>query len=299
MLNEGSFYRNMLENIYEGVYFVDKNRKITFWNKGAERISGFLAKEMLNSHCFDNLLNHVDDSGTKLCLNGCPLYKTIEDANMRETSIYLHHKQGHRVPVSVRTIAIKEGDEIVGAVEVFNDESSKSELIKDLENLKSIAYKDQLTSIYNRRYAESFIYSKIMENNNLEIPFGIAYIDIDNFKSFNDTYGHDLGDEVLKMVSNTFSKNIRNTDLISRWGGEEFLAVFPNINENILLEKANKIRMLIENSKLRTESQHLNVTISIGATLYKKNDTIDNLVKRADELLYKSKNQGRNRVTIG
>lgn len=299
MLDAADFYKKMLDNTYEGVYFVDSTRQITFWNKGAERITGFNASEVIGHFCHDNILNHVDERGNKLCLGGCPLHTTINDGLIRETLVYLHHKNGHRVPVSVRAVPIQDGDVIVGAVELFTDESVKHEAIRDMEAFKVLAMKDQLTGVSNRRHLNAFLDSKLYEFKMLGMPFGVLMIDIDEFKIFNDTYGHDTGDEVLKMVSNTCLGMTRSTDLFGRWGGEEFVAVLAGIDVQMLQKKAEQMRVLIESSALRDTDQTMSVTISIGATMIGSVDTIQSMLKRVDGLLYKSKHEGRNRVSFG
>lgn len=293
------FYKYMLENIYDGIYFVDTERKITFWNKGAERITGFSASEVVNSYCYDNILNHISEEGVKLCLDGCPLQNTIITGEIGELPVYLHHKEGHRISVTVKALPIFEGDKVVGAVEIFKDDSEKHNLIKDMEELKVLAMIDQLTGLPNRRNIDMHMFTKMNEFSRFGVPFGVAFIDIDYFKNFNDTYGHDLGDEVLKMVAKTLGNNLRNSDFVGRWGGEEFIAIFQNMNKEKLRVVSEKIRSLVENSLLRKKEDSLKVTISIGATISVGNDTIDEIIKRADQLLYKSKSEGRNRVSIG
>ncbi len=299
ILNNDKVYKDMLENMYEGIYFVDTERKITFWNKGAERITGYLAKEVVGSHCYNNILNHINNDGVELCKTGCPLHKTIEDGIMREAAVYLHHKGGHRVPVSVRTIAINNEGKNIGAVEVFTDDSERHDIIKNIEELKKLAMRDQLTGLPNRRYIDTFIESKMNEFSSLKIPFGIAFMDIDKFKNFNDTYGHDTGDEVLKLVAKTFNAVVRSTDLVGRWGGEEFVAVFSGVDMVSIRKLTEKIRMLVERSTIYRCNEVLKVTISIGATIINETDIIEDIIKRADTLLYQSKSNGRNRVTIG
>ncbi len=293
------FYRNMLENIYEGVYFVDHTRKITFWNKGAERISGFTAEEVVGTCCYNNILNHVDEKGNKLCMAGCPLHLTILDGETREAMVYLHHKSGHRVPIMVKAIVMEEEGKVIGAVEIFTDLSEKREVLRSMEEYKQLAMKDQLTGVANRRYIDTFIDSKLFEQRGLGITFGVLFLDIDRFKVFNDTYGHDIGDEVLTMVAKTCEGATRSTDLFGRFGGEEFVAVLVGITPEVLEKKAEQIRMLIESSALRINDMNLCVTVSIGATMAMEEDTEQILLKRADELLYRSKVEGRNRVTIG
>ncbi len=298
MLNN-ELYKDIIENLYDGIYFVDIDRKIIFWNKGAERITGFLETEVMGRHCYDNILNHVDKNGCHLCWDGCPLKATNDDGVTRETSVFLNHKEGYRIPVSVRSVAIMSDEKIIGSIEVFRDDSERSEIMKNLDEFQKLALNDQLTGLPNRRYIETFLSSKINEFMTLGIKFGVAFIDIDKFKNFNDTYGHEAGDEVLKMVANTYKNIVRNTDLIGRWGGEEFIAVFAGVNEENLFELAEKIRIMVEASSVRNGENELKVTISSGATLFEETDTIDSVIERADELLYASKSNGRNKVTVG
>ncbi len=284
--------------MYEGIYFVDENRQITFWNAGAERITGFSAAEVVGKNCFDNILNHVDSSGKHLCFDGCPLYGTMQDGETREAVVFLHHKAGNRVPVTVRSIPIKESNRIVGAVEIFIDDSEKNEVLRNMEEYKNQAMKDQLTGLPNRRYIDSFLSSKYKEYHELGIEFGVLFMDIDNFKLCNDTYGHDIGDDVLKMLAKTFLASTRSIDLIGRFGGEEFIAILTGLDQAGLIKKAENMRIQVAKSELRSGNQKINVTISIGAALIKQDDTVDTIVKRADAMLYQSKEHGRNRVTF-
>ena len=134
---EFNLYKEILDNLYEGVYFVDVNRRITYWNKGAERITGFQSHEIIGRHCYDNILNHIDDNNKQLCMEGCPLQQTITDGQQRETGVYLHHKDGHRVSVAVRTIPLYNHKKIIGAVEVFVNDNKQAELNNTINQLKT------------------------------------------------------------------------------------------------------------------------------------------------------------------
>ena len=117
------FLEVLLDGLYDGVYFMDKGQRILYWSKGAERITGFAANEVIGSHCSDNVLIHVDDRGRRLCQSDlCPAFKTIKDGKRREAEIYLHHKNGHRLPVLTRILAVRGSNgDVIGAVEVFTD----------------------------------------------------------------------------------------------------------------------------------------------------------------------------------
>lgn len=298
MKEEFELYKEMLDSLYEGVYFVDNSRKITFWNKGAERISGFTSNELIGKHCYENILNHVDGNGKQLCFDGCPLSKTIIDGEHRENGVYLQHKDGQRVFVAIRTIPLFIDGEIVGAVEVFSDDKDQAESSKKIDELTTLAFYDQLTELPNRRYLDSFLGKRLRDFEEHGIPFALAMMDIDHFKIFNDTYGHDIGDLVLKMLAKTMKNLTRKNDLIGRWGGEEFLAIITGASEDELRLILEKVRALVEKSALRIDKQQLNITISIGSTIVRKEDTAASIQKRADNALYMSKDNGRNRVTI-
>ncbi|WP_022669318.1 sensor domain-containing diguanylate cyclase [Desulfospira joergensenii] len=296
---EKDSYEAILKNLHDGLYFVDRNRMITYWNKAAERISGFTAEEVVGKSCSDNLLTHVNKEGKSLCKEMCPLAATIRDGKPREANLFMHNKNGHRIPVSIRvsTIADKFGN-ILGGIELFTDISNQKANELRVKELEKLAFIDKLTQLVNRRYAEKSLLNRFEEFKNLKIPFGILFMDIDHFKDFNDSYGHELGDHVLKYVATTFISNSRPFDLYGRWGGEEFIGIIRNINKEDLRLLGERVRSLVENSYIEHENEKLNVTISIGAAMAQKNDTRDTLLKRADVLLYKSKSSGRNCLTV-
>jgi GGDEF domain-containing protein len=206
----------------------------------------------------------------------CPLAMTMADGGSREIEIYLHHKDGHRAPVSVRASALTdENGNIIGGVELFTDISNRRSNELRVKELEEMALLDNLTRLANRHYIEKDISLCFEEKKRLGVYFGILFMDIDHFKKFNDKYGHEVGDRVLKFVADTLVKNSRPFDVIGRWGGEEFIGVIRNVTDR------------------------LHVKISIGATLVRDDDNMDTVIKRADSLLYESKKAGRNRLTMG
>jgi diguanylate cyclase (GGDEF)-like protein/PAS domain S-box-containing protein len=288
----------LLDSLFDGVYFVDTNRRITYWNAAAERISGYSRPEVLGSSCADNMLRHVDGKGCELCDGGCPLAGTMEDGQPREAPVFLHHKLGHRVPVSVRTSPVFDDQGvIVGAVEIFCDNSSSLQILLEYEKLKQDAFIDQLTTIGNRRYGEMTLSARMYDLQHHAIPFGLLFMDIDHFKLFNDRYGHKTGDDVLVMVANSISISLRKIDVVARWGGEEFVVILPGANTVVVNAVAERVRMLIERSFIMAGDDKLQVTISVGATMSQPDDTVQTIVSRADGHMYRSKAGGRNCVT--
>jgi diguanylate cyclase (GGDEF)-like protein/PAS domain S-box-containing protein len=303
MAYDENFFKGMLDNLYDGVYFCDWERKITYWNKAAEKLTGYSAEEVLNSHCWDNILMHTDASGARLCeAETCPAAKAMKESKLVEAEVFLRHKAGYRIPVVTRISPMKDdAGKVIGAIEIFNDNSAKIAAFQKIEKLEQLAFIDELTGVGNRRYSEIKVHAKLEELRRYAWvgDFGLLFIDIDHFKLLNDNYGHAVGDEMLKMTAKTIMKNLREDDFIGRWGGEEFVAVISHMDRKTLLATAEKLRGLIASLNLTIEGIKVKSTISIGATIAKKEDDMDALVRRADRIMYESKNAGRNAVTIG
>lgn len=294
---QDNFYKELINNLGDGVYFVDRNRRITFWNKGAERITGYSPREVIGKSCSDNILRHIDDNGVDLCLNVCPLAVTIGDGKFREADVYLHHKDGHRVPIRVRISPIYDDlGEVSGAVEVFSDNSRRIDILQEMEKLKKEVFIDELTQVGNRKYAKFNLEMKFQKWKHFQVTFGLLFIDVDHFKMFNDSYGHGLGDRMLKTVANSIGNGLRIMDILCRWGGEEFIVIVPNVKDDKLCEIAERIRMLVEKSFIAMDDKTLKVSISVGGALIREGESLESLVQRADEKMYQSKEQGRNRV---
>jgi diguanylate cyclase (GGDEF)-like protein/PAS domain S-box-containing protein len=299
MSKKDGFFRGILDSLHDGVYFVDVNKRITYWNKGAEKITGYESSEAVGKSCSDNLLVHIDENGVNLCKAGCPLSQTLMDGHVRETEAYLQHKDGHRLPVLIRVSPLRDSSgQIVGAVETFSDNSSKAALLQRIDKLQKESLVDPLTGLANRRCIDMKLHSRIDEMQRYGWPCGLLFLDIDNFKIVNDTFGHNVGDRVLMMVARTLSSNLRSHDLAGRYGGEEFVAIITNVNMAMLHSFANRLRLLVKKSSLDTEYSTIQVTVSIGATLVRPEDTVETAIARADLFMYNSKINGRNRVSI-
>ena len=254
---------------------------------------------MVGHHCFENILRHVDNEGRALCFDGCPLTAAIADGKEKNAEVFFRHRNGHRVPVTVRVVPIRDDDgEIAGAVETFRDDTARSEAIERVRELEEIASLDALTGVGTRRFAEVLLAERLDEWKRYGWAFALLFIDVDHFKRVNDRHGHALGDQVLTMVARTLQGVARAHDFIGRWGGEEFVMVVTGADQSGLLTVAERVRSLVERSGLPTEQGQIEVTVSIGATIPEPEDNVDSLIERADERMYKSKAAGRNRVTV-
>ena len=205
-------------------------------------------------------------------------------------------------------LAIK--DHIIEETKTFKDkavklkmelESSRQTVIdmsRELEQTKSKALIDPLTKVLNRNAYDIRIIQMIREYKRYKDPISLILVDIDHFKKFNDKHGHRSGDRILHSVATSIQEPIRSSDLVFRYGGEEFAVLLNRASLGKAQKIAEKIRKHVEKEYYIDHSKKLKVTISMGVTRVKEEDTEETLFKRVDQALYRAKSKGRNRVEV-
>jgi len=175
-----------------------------------------------------------------------------------------------------------------------------AELEEAQQQLKEQANRDYLTGLYNRRYFNEIAQDLLHISKRKKKPFSVLMLDIDKFKSINDTYGHNVGDDVIKTLANTIIETVRESDVVSRYGGEEFALMLPFTDQKGAYKIAERIRTNVENKKIIShDGEIIQFTVSIGIDTMKDDDTnIEQALKRADEALYTAKRTGRNKVIV-
>lgn len=165
------------------------------------------------------------------------------------------------------------------------------------DKVRELAIKDALTGLYTHRAFQSRIDEEILRSARAKAPFSLVMADIDHFKSYNDNYGHQAGDEVLKAVAEVFASGVRDIDFVARYGGEEFAIIFTGADKLQAAEAADQLRRRLESRKFSFNGRPSGVTASFGAAQFPSDGAIaSQLVRTADERLYKAKEDGRNRV---
>lgn len=297
---ESPLAQALLESMSEALYVVDRKRTITYWNRAAEQLTGFPAAEVVGRRCQDGVLNHVDEAGTSLCGSRCPLTATMRDGVTREVVAYAHHRDGHRLPVAVRAAPLRDNTgRTIGAVEAFHDDSRCASLASRAEAAESQALADPLTGLGNRRQLQQALLRLQDEHHRYARTFAVLFLDIDHFKTVNDTHGHQIGDQALQLVAGTLRDCTRPSDISGRWGGEEFLLLAPAHDLAQAREIAERLRRLIASSWLDVHGTRLQMTVSIGIALSSLTETVNLTVDRADTAMLLAKADGRNRTRLG
>ncbi|MDN5304380.1 MAG: hypothetical protein PWP46_1264 [Fusobacteriaceae bacterium] len=292
-------YKNILDNISDAVYFVDKDRKIIFWNNAAEKITGFSYNDVVNSFCFNNILRHVDKSGNELCKSGCPLLQTIETGNFIQEDVFMHHKAGYLLPISIKVFPLRnENNEIIGAVEIFNKKNKKTNITPAPLTLKEFSMYDPLTNLPNAKYLYKVINSKLYEIKSFKQSVGILIIDIANFNSIIKNHGNDVANQLLKITAFTLKSNIKTGDIVAHWKKDKFMLIFNLENKEELNKIAIRLKMLSEKTSILIEDKNIFLSISIGGTYFSINDNIEKITSRLNEALLESKKDRYNKIRI-
>lgn len=182
------------------------------------------------------------------------------------------------------------------------------QLKKEIDRLRKLVYFDELTNVLNRRgfkeEAEKVFTPAFPSDANghrrkaVSMPFCVLFMDLDNFKHVNDTFGHDVGDEVLKAMSKALDDVLREHDIIGRWGGEEFIVALYGVRVKTAQVIAERVRAAIEKIDIKVSDKRVPVTASIGLASHSKEKDIFELIQNADMAMYQAKRKGKNRVVV-
>ena len=230
------------------------------------------------------------------------------NANDSERMIEILNRQGYLQNFEVQHISAGGNTfwaDLSASIITFEEQPAAFFSIVDMTDrrelairLEEIAMKDELTEIANRRSFMQKIQDEFMRANRYLTPLTILMLDTDNFKSINDTYGHAAGDQVLRRVAIVFGEYLRETDFPGRLGGDEFGIILPNTGLDDALQLAERLRAILAKQRVEMHNNIIQFTMSIGVAEFQgKNDSLDNLFRRADISLYQAKNDGRNQVS--
>lgn len=292
----------MIDAIGDGVYGIDKDGLCTFINQSALDMLGFGKEEVLGTHQH-HLFHHHKPDNSIYKEDECPIYKTSKDKQKRVCNDHFITKDGHFFPVSLAIAP--SGDEDV--VVVFKDISKEVEVLNCLsqknKELDRLAITDALSGIYNRRYFDENFEKEFSKASRANVDFCVGICDIDYFKNYNDTYGHQKGDDVIKAVADVLKQTFnRQIDIVARYGGEEFVFILSATSKDDtlkLVQKAkDKIELLDIEHKESKISSHITLSFGVICGIPKQTDSSFEWLQMADKALYESKQSGRNYITI-
>lgn len=312
-------FRMLAENMADIVWRADAQMRFTYINAADESVRGFAREEVVGTLVRDNLTAQGQDLLDIYFLKHQAIEMLAKGSRVLKYELPMRHKNGGEVWIEMSSVPIFGSDGSVSGYQgvgrdVTGRRQQDAQLMQShqqLENqlhqvaeeksaLQELATRDPLTGLYNRGYLDAALSREFTRAKREQRQLAVIMIDLDHFKRVNDQYGHAAGDAVIKTLAELLKNGARESDLICRYGGEEFLAIMPNMSVDQALERVQAWRKQLEETLVDVGNIKIRVTLSAGVAVFPNHgNSPSQLLTCADEMLYKSKRDGRNRVTVG
>ncbi len=290
------FHSRLLDNMYDAVVFIDATGRILLWNRGAERLTGISGSSVRGEKWHAELLNLSDEKGRPIGETDCPVQTAIRCGvqSLRRLTVVGRGQRSvavdsHAIPV------INEKGTSQGAILLFHDASSETSLEQRCQSLHEKATKDPMTQVANRAEFDRVHAMFVAAHQQQHVPCSLLMCDLDHFKSVNDTYGHQAGDDAIQCLASLLKGSCRPGDLVARYGGEEFVLLCADCDNFVATNRAEQIRKALSQVP-QSRMGGRSVTVSFGVTEIQPGDTPETMLRRVDRALLMAKTIGRNRV---
>ena len=295
----GLDFSQVLETLSLGIFVLDAEGRIVFWNRWMENASGHSAGTTIGQSVF-GLFPELETAVFRRSLKSVLSFGNF---------VYFSQKvHGHLLslpPLPGSPAGFEEMEQhcVMGPIRqdgkiayVYVQVEDMTEAVASERLLSSLAMRDALTSAYNRRYFDRRLAEELERCKRYNRSLGLVMLDIDYFKHVNDRHGHQFGDAALREAVARWTQSLRSSDLVARYGGEEFCVLLPETGPEEGLALSERLRAAMATSEVSYRDIHARITVSAGAAFFREGDGPDDLLRRSDEALYRAKTRGRNRV---
>ena len=266
-LDKPEIYRRILESLQTGIYLVDNDQKILFWNEGAERITGHLRQDVLGRFCVDDLLGNRDGHDSFAADAADAIAAVLRDGKPVAINVSLCHKEGHRVLVRLRAVAIRDSHgKVIGAAESFEESLSVSSWDRRQGKLAVFGCIDEESGVFNREYLLFQLRENLSTFNRYRIPFSVLCIQVDQIDHFQSAHGIRAVDAIQRAVAQTLGNSLRPTDLLGRLSERTFLAVLTECKANEIESVAKRLTKMVSYTEIKWWGDKVSVTASFGGT---------------------------------
>lgn len=292
-------YRTILEELQTGVYLVDRDRRILFWNDGAEKITGYLRQDVVGAFCRDQLIANDPRSRNVLADAAAALTQAMRDGKPSIMNVSLRHKAGHRIFVRLRAVPIRNRQgAIIGVAESIEEDLAASDWNRRQDKLAVYGCLDAPTGVLNQGLTLSHLRESLAMFAEHRVPFSVALVEIDRIDHLRATYGAAVIAAVLRTAAQTLENSLRPTDFLGRYGDHRFLAILAECAEHEIESVAERLRKMVGSSEIQWWGDEWSVTASVGGTTARQGDTIEGILERAEAAVGESLQTGGNRVSV-
>jgi len=298
-LDNPAIYRKILESLQTGIYLVDREQRILFWNDGAERITGYLRQDVIGRFCVESLLSNQHGHDTFASDAADAIAAVLRDGKPVAVNVSLCHKEGHRILVRLRAVPIRNSHgTVIGAAESFEESLSVSSWDRRQGKLVDFGCIDEMTGVANREYLLFQIRESLDSFNQYHIPFSVLVVGVDLLAEFQAAHGLRAVSAVERAVAQTLGNSLRPTDSVGRISEHTFLALLSECKANEIESVAKRLAKMVGYTEIRWWGDKLSVTASLGGTASVPGDTVESIVERAEAALYEAASSGTSRIRI-
>ena len=281
-IEEHEIYRAVLEGLQTGVYVLDQAGRILLWNRGAEKLTGFLQYEVIGHCCQENVLPHCDHHGCESCGGECPFDAGLGYGSPRDFRIQLVHKRGHSVQVLMHSEPIFDANgAAVATAQSFDQQRFAANSVPAQQSSAAHGELDQAADVPNYSYARLQLQESLAAFVDYHLPFGVILIQADHLGEFRAAYGRPAGDAILRVVAQTVRNSLHSGDFLGRWTDDQFLVVLPNCSSVGVQLAADRLARLVSRPKVQWWGDEHSVTTSLGRAPVQEGDSIESLLQRA------------------
>lgn len=292
-------YAAVLESIQTGVYLVDLDRRIAFWNTGAERISGYLRHEVLGRRCGESGLVHCDQNDNPTCANGCPLQETARDGASRTLDINLRHRDGYLVPIRLHVVPIRDANNhIVGAAKSFEELHPAASASAPTDELADDGCLHNASVVPDELMVRAAIQDHLDDLQKEGLPFAVLCIYASGRQRTDAGRGLQALEKMLWVASRTLARSLRSMDFLGRTRPDRLVAVLAHCPAAAVPAIAHRLVTLAGRTSIQWWGDTIQIRISIGAAAAHAGDTPDTLLSRAEEALKAGLSVGEERVVV-
>ncbi len=292
-------FRVVLESLQTGVYFVDRDQRILFWNEGAEKITGYLRQEVVGCFCRDNILEL--GAGNKNVLSDAAESVTavLRDGKPAISEVSFRHKAGHRIFVRLRAVAIRNAHgTIIGAAESFDESLSASDWDRRQRRLADYGCLDEASGVLSKGVTLAHLRENLTTFVDHHVPFSILCIEVDSMDTMRATYGLPVVASILHVVGQTLENSLRPTDFLGRIAENRFLAILTECGASDIEKTAQRVKKMVGSSEIKWWGDEWPITASFGGATVQEADTSESILERAEKSLAQSIASGGNHVHV-
>jgi PAS domain S-box-containing protein len=281
MLNEAEVLRSALEATPVGLYIVDRQRKIVLWSEGAERLTGYLRQEVIGHSCRENLLDHCDASGTRVCETACPLTSAIQNGYASDRVLYLKHKDGHRVPVRVFATGVRSAHgSVIGAMETFHEQTVVTARVSGNDNAVQLSSRP-IAMAPNRPLTLALLREALGASRAQMTGCGVACIEIAQYEQFKATHTKTAANQMMESMGSSIRQMLRQTDQVGRWSESQLLVILPGCHASSLETVMGRLAAVAHQSHIKWWGDELSASVLVRGIMAREDENAEAAAARA------------------